>query len=139
MASLCAGTDVLLVAAACCPGQPPQLGAAGPATMKSSALLVNVVRGPLIDQPALLAPLAGATLDIFYPEPPYDDDALFALENFVVAPYVPGPSPYSVLGLARSSLVQVLPVRAGRRMSSTPKSKTAADCGATWSPPSSDM
>ncbi|MGE0820759.1 MAG: 2-hydroxyacid dehydrogenase [Candidatus Binatia bacterium] len=61
--------------------------------MKPSAFLINVSRGPVIDQRALYAALrdggvAGAALDVTDPEPILADDPLLTLENCLVVPHV---------------------------------------------------
>lgn len=68
------------------------IGAAELASMKSTAYVVNVARGGLIDEAALREALvnnviAGAGLDVFVSEPP-KDDALTALSNVVVTPHL---------------------------------------------------
>lgn len=65
------------------------------AMMKDSACIVNVGRGPVIDQAALTAALkngeiAGAGLDVFDREPPAPDDPLFGLDNVIVSPHLAG-------------------------------------------------
>lgn len=57
--------------------------------MKQTAIIVNVARGPLIDQQALVSALranrvAGAGLDVFEDEPLAADDALLAFDNVVL-------------------------------------------------------
>lgn len=59
------------------------------AKMKPSAFLVNVGRGPLVDEAALLDALksgaiAGAGLDVYEQEPPEEGHALFGMENVVL-------------------------------------------------------
>lgn len=60
--------------------------------MKPSAILVNTARGPIIDEPALIAALrdkriAGAGLDVFTHEPLADDSELRTLPNVVLMPH----------------------------------------------------
>ena len=62
------------------------------ALMKSTAFIVNVARGGLIDEDALHTALtdnviAGAGLDVFVNEPP-TDSPLLALENVIVTPHL---------------------------------------------------
>ena len=65
------------------------------ALMKPSALLVNIARGGLIDQDALIAALqqgkiAGAALDVFEQEPLPEDSPLWELENILLTPHNAG-------------------------------------------------
>ena len=66
--------DVVFVAAAMTPGSSKLIGAAELATMKDSAILVNIARGGLVDTDALTSALAagaiaGAGIDVTDPEP----------------------------------------------------------------------
>jgi phosphoglycerate dehydrogenase-like enzyme len=63
--------------------------------LKSTACLINVARGPLVDQAALYrnlvdGRLAGAGLDVFETEPVDPKDPLFKLPNVVATPHVSG-------------------------------------------------
>jgi D-3-phosphoglycerate dehydrogenase len=65
------------------------------ALMRPDAYLVNVARGPILDQKALAAALAegriaGAALDVFEQEPIPAGDPLLKLENVVLAPHAIG-------------------------------------------------
>jgi phosphoglycerate dehydrogenase-like enzyme len=65
------------------------------AAMKADALLVNVGRGPVIDQAALAEALrrkeiSGACLDVFETEPLPEDDPLWAHRNLILSPHVAG-------------------------------------------------
>jgi phosphoglycerate dehydrogenase-like enzyme len=71
--------------------------------MKPAAYLVNLSRGPVVDEAALVAALrerriAGAGLDVYELEPPAADNPLWSLENVVVTPHRGGFSSESVYG-----------------------------------------
>ncbi len=61
--------------------------------MKKSAFFVNTSRGPIVDEPALIAALrdreiAGAALDVYDVEPVPADHPLLKLENVLLAPHL---------------------------------------------------
>ncbi len=69
------------------------VGAAELGLMKPDAYLVNISRGPIVDEAALVAALqdkkiAGAGLDTFDVEPMPPDHPLLALDNTVITPHV---------------------------------------------------
>jgi glyoxylate/hydroxypyruvate reductase A len=73
------------------------LGAAELGAMKASAWLINVARGPIVDEAALLAALrsgrlGGAVLDVFDTEPLPPDHPFWGMDNVVVTPHISGPS-----------------------------------------------
>ena len=62
------------------------------ARMKPDSYLINVSRGPLIDDQALIAALrgkqiAGAGLDVFTDEPLPADSPYWSLENCLITPH----------------------------------------------------
>ncbi len=73
----------------------------GPAelqAMKSSALLINVARGEIVDEDALVQALhngaiGGAALDVFTQEPLPADHPFWSLDNLVLTPHVSGYTP----------------------------------------------
>ena len=63
--------------------------------MKESAIIINVARGAIVDEPALYQALsqkkiAGAGLDVFATEPLPEDNPLFELDNVFLSPHVAG-------------------------------------------------
>jgi phosphoglycerate dehydrogenase-like enzyme len=71
--------------------------------MKPSACLINVARGPVVDEEALVEALregriAGAGLDVFQLEPPAPEHPLWQLSNVVVTPHRAGASAESLHG-----------------------------------------
>lgn len=73
------------------------LGPAELAAMKPAAWLINIARGPIVDETALLDALrarriGGAVLDVFDTEPLPADHPLWGLDNVVITPHISGPS-----------------------------------------------
>jgi phosphoglycerate dehydrogenase-like enzyme len=65
------------------------------ARMKSDACLINVGRGPLVNEAALIQALrektiGGAALDVFEEEPLPTDSPLWNLENLLITPHTAG-------------------------------------------------
>jgi len=66
--------------------------------MKSTAVLINTSRGPVVDEPALVSALekgiiGGAALDVFEFEPLPKDSPLIRLDNVMLAPHNANSSP----------------------------------------------
>jgi phosphoglycerate dehydrogenase-like enzyme len=71
------------------------IGAAEFAAMKSSARIVNVARGAVVHEPAMVDALArqaiaGACLDVFAVEPLPQHSPLWTLPNVIVTPHIAG-------------------------------------------------
>lgn len=82
------------------------IGAEQIGLMKRTAYLVNAARGPIVDEPALIAALnerriAGAALDVFTEEPPSKDSPLLHMDNVVITPHLGG----STLRTRRQSVI----------------------------------
>ncbi len=89
---LLASADYLVVCCALTADTRHLLSADCIARMKPSAYLINVARGPIVDQAALTAALqsgrlAGAGLDVFEAEPVDPKDPLLRLDNVILAPH----------------------------------------------------
>lgn len=71
------------------------INAAAFARMKKGAIFINASRGPVVDQPALIAALRsghlrGAGLDVFDPEPVPAGDDILSAPNLVLSPHYAG-------------------------------------------------
>ena len=71
------------------------IGASRLRLMKPTAFLINVARGALVDEAALIEVLgegkiAGAGLDVFGQEPPDLDSVIFSLPNVIATPHISG-------------------------------------------------
>jgi glyoxylate/hydroxypyruvate reductase A len=84
--------DLLVMSSALTTETEGIIGAAQVALLKSDAIVINVSRGQLIDQDALVEALrnnriAGACLDVFEVEPLPKDSPLWDLDNVIVSPH----------------------------------------------------
>jgi phosphoglycerate dehydrogenase-like enzyme len=89
--------DFVVVVVPLSPETRDLIGAAALAAMKPTAWLINVARGEVVDEGALLAVLrerriAGAVLDVFTHEPLPARHPFWDLDNVVVTPHIAGPS-----------------------------------------------
>jgi D-3-phosphoglycerate dehydrogenase len=87
--------DFVVLACALTPETTHLIDAAALARMKRCAFLVNIARGPVVDEAALVAALeegrlAGAGLDVLESEPPRRDHPLLARDDVVLTPHVAG-------------------------------------------------
>ena len=69
------------------------------AALDEDAVLINIARGPIVDQSALVEALEtdeirGAALDVSDPEPMPEDSPLRSMDNVVTTPHMAGSSPY---------------------------------------------
>lgn len=84
------------------------------AAMRPSAWLMNIARGPVVDEGALLDALrarriAGAILDVFASEPLPAHHPLWSLENVVITPHISGPStPQEITPVFNKNLARYL-------------------------------
>lgn len=90
--------DALVLACPYTPETHHLVGAAELAALPAGAFLVNVARGAVIDEPALVASLAaghlgGAVLDVFETEPLPAESPLWRMPNVLVTPHSAANSP----------------------------------------------
>ena len=76
--------------------------------MKSTALLINTARGPIVNQNDLKRALtegkiAGAALDVYEEEPPTDLEFL-RLPNLICTPHIGGNAEESVIAMGMSAI-----------------------------------
>ncbi|MFU0506140.1 hydroxyacid dehydrogenase [Pseudaminobacter sp. NGMCC 1.201702] len=111
-------SDVIVL---CCPLTPETTGLISReriGRMKSSALLVNVSRGPVIDDDALIEALrenrlAGAALDVFATQPLPSDHPYFSLPNVIVTPHMAGITEESMERMGIGAAAEAIRVLAG--------------------------
>ena len=112
-------SDFVCVCCALTPETYHLLDARRLAFMGPTAYLINVARGPIVDQAALTAALrdgrlAGAALDVFEQEPVAPDDPILTLDNVIVAPHAIAWTHELFLGNGNSACRSILDVAAGR-------------------------
>lgn len=90
--TLLQSSDYVSVHAPLLPATRGMMNAAAFAKMKKGACIVNTARGPLIDEPALIATLdsgqiGGAGLDVVASEPLAKDSPLLGRDNVIISPH----------------------------------------------------
>lgn len=90
------------------------------ALMKPEAILVNIARGPVVDEVALTEALRqrrirGAGLDVFTQEPLPTDSPLLKLDNVVVTPHIGSATHETREAMARCAVENLLSALAGER------------------------
>jgi D-3-phosphoglycerate dehydrogenase len=87
--------------------------------MKKTAYLINVARGPIVDEKALYKALkkgwiAGAGIDVYEREPPNYENPLFKLENIVLTPHVAWYTKEALRRLEMSAVNESIRILQGR-------------------------
>jgi D-3-phosphoglycerate dehydrogenase / 2-oxoglutarate reductase len=90
------------------------------AQLKPGAYLINTSRGPLIDEPALIAALErghlrGVALDVFDPEPPDPNNPLLHRDDVIATPHIAGATVAGKDRLWRNGIMNALQVLRGER------------------------
>jgi phosphoglycerate dehydrogenase-like enzyme len=90
--------------------------------MRSGAYLINVSRGPVVDETALIEALAdghlaGAGLDVFDPEPPEITNPLLTMPDVIVTPHVASNTAAGIARMSESVVEQIIQLLAGQQPS----------------------
>ena len=116
--ALMAESDIVVI---CCPLTPETRGmidAARIGLMKPTAVLVNVARGPIIDDEALIAALregriGGAALDVFATQPLPPEHPYFGFDNVIVTPHMAGITEESMMRMGVGAAEETVRILAG--------------------------
>ena len=117
--TLLASADVVVVLATLTPETRHMLNKEKLALMKKNAALINISRGPIIDEAALIEVLqngsiAGAGLDVFETEPPSSDNLLVKMENVIATPHNIGWTDELAFGMGKSAFSSITEISHGR-------------------------
>jgi len=104
----------------CCPLTLETTGLIGRdriARMKPGALLINVSRGPVVEDAALIEALSagrigGAALDVFSTQPLPPDHPYFAFDNVIVTPHMAGITEESMMRMGLGAAEETIRVLA---------------------------
>jgi phosphoglycerate dehydrogenase-like enzyme len=96
------------------------VGASQFARMKPTGYFINVARGPIVDEVALIGALragrmAGAAVDVFEQEPVAADNPLLAMDNVIVTPHALCWTDECFHNMATTGLASIVDALAGRR------------------------
>lgn len=88
-------SDYIVLAVPLTPETRGMIGDAELRSMKPDAVLVNIARGAVVEETALVDALrerriAGAALDVFEREPLPEDSPLWELDNVIISPHISG-------------------------------------------------
>jgi D-3-phosphoglycerate dehydrogenase len=116
---LLAGSDILVVAVPLNSGTAGLLGAERLALLPQGAMVINVARGGIVDEAALLAALdegrlSGAALDVYDTEPPPADHPLRAHEDILLSPHAAGATGQAQLNIVSLVVENIAAAVAGR-------------------------
>lgn len=112
---LIAASDILVL---CCPLKPETRGlidARRLALLKRGSILINVSRGPVVEEAALIEALrnghlCGAALDVFNTQPLPSDHAFFSFNNVIITPHMAGITEESMARMGTGAIAEALRV-----------------------------
>jgi phosphoglycerate dehydrogenase-like enzyme len=113
-------SDFVVVVCLLTPQTHHLIGAAQINLMRPSAYLINVARGPIVDEAALISALqdrriAGAGLDVFEQEPVDPANPLLKMQNTIVSPHALCWTDECFRGIAESGFTSILAAARGQR------------------------
>jgi len=113
-------SDFVVVCCLLSPATHHLIDAAALRQMRPEAYLINVARGPVVDEPALIEALqsrriAGAALDVFEQEPIDPGNPLLAMDNVIVTPHSLCWTDECFHNMASTGLTSIVDALAGRR------------------------
>lgn len=116
--TLLRASDFVCITCALTPETYHLLDATRLALMKPTAFLINIARGPIVEQTALTAALRdghlqGAGLDVFEQEPIDPNDPLLALPNVIATPHALGWTDECFAGMGQSACAGIVAVANG--------------------------
>jgi phosphoglycerate dehydrogenase-like enzyme len=119
MESLLEQSDFVIVCCALTPETHHLLNAGQLARMKPTSFLINVARGPIVDQAALTTLLqqrkiGGAGLDVFEKEPIDASDPLLELDNVILSPHAVCWTDELFRGIGQAACQSIVETAAGR-------------------------
>ncbi|GAB4384329.1 MAG: D-2-hydroxyacid dehydrogenase [Elainellaceae cyanobacterium] len=99
--SLLPDADYIVIAAPLTPETKGMIDESALRSLRPTAYLINIARGAIVDEPALLNALkekrlAGAALDTFYTEPLSSQSPFWSLPNTVITSHTSGLSPHNI-------------------------------------------
>jgi phosphoglycerate dehydrogenase-like enzyme len=117
--SLMRECDAIIVMAVLTPDTRHLISTKQLAGMKKTAILINLSRGPIVDEAALISALenediAGAGLDVFEVEPPLKENPLLKMENVIVTPHNIAWTDELALGMGRSAFTAIKAISQGK-------------------------
>lgn len=118
LSDLLKAADIVVL---CCPLTEQtrgMIGAGELALMRPASVLINVSRGPVIEQAAICDALAagrlrGAALDVFDEQPLPQDSPLLALPNVILTPHMAGITEESMLRMGQGVVSETRRILAG--------------------------
>jgi D-3-phosphoglycerate dehydrogenase / 2-oxoglutarate reductase len=115
---LVAASDIVVL---CCPLTPETTGLINReriGRMKRGALLINVSRGPVVEDDALIEALSdgrlgGAALDVFVTQPLPPDHPYFRLDNVIITPHMAGITEESMMRMGIGAAEETIRILGG--------------------------